>query len=210
MGEFSPYVDNGGTTLAIAGPDFVVIAGDTRLSTGYSILSRDVSKLFKYSDSIVMASSGMQADIAELRKQLLFTIEEYRVDNERDIELDAFYRLLATVLYGKRFFPYYSFNILAGISKEGKGVVYSYDAIGSADARTYGAAGSGQELVISILDAALKRKPDPLSIDEAIELGKSALKQATEREIHTGDSGEMYIIRAGRPAEYITFKLRKD
>eukprot|EP00798_Chlamydomonas_sp_ICE-L_P026754 gene26754-4329_t len=47
MGSWSPYDDNGGTILAVAGEDFCIIAASTRLSTGYSILTRDSSKLLR-------------------------------------------------------------------------------------------------------------------------------------------------------------------
>jgi 20S proteasome subunit beta 6 len=38
--RFNPYVNNGGTVVAIAGEDFVVVGGDSRLSEGYSIVTR--------------------------------------------------------------------------------------------------------------------------------------------------------------------------
>ena len=64
------YTDNGGSTLAIAGAEFAVMAGDTRLTSGYSINSRHHPKLFKIGGTtadqkdatIVLSVVGFAAD----------------------------------------------------------------------------------------------------------------------------------------------------
>lgn len=68
--SWSPYDMNGGTVLAIAGNDYCIVAGSTRLSTGYSILTRNQSKLNQLSTRCVMASGGFQADVSALAKRL--------------------------------------------------------------------------------------------------------------------------------------------
>ena len=47
--RFSPYEWNGGTVVAVAGDDYVVIASDKRLAAGYSIKSRNITRLHRLS-----------------------------------------------------------------------------------------------------------------------------------------------------------------
>jgi 20S proteasome alpha/beta subunit len=73
--RFSPYQNNGGTCLAIAGKDFCIVAADSRLSTGYSILSRTSPKVAKLTSKCCIASSGCQADMITLQKHLKFRLQ---------------------------------------------------------------------------------------------------------------------------------------
>ncbi|KAJ2816095.1 Proteasome subunit beta type-6, partial [Coemansia sp. 'formosensis'] len=65
-GGWDPYVDNGGTSLAIAGKDFVIVASDARQSDGYSINSRYDPKAFTLSNQTVLATTGYAADAKRL------------------------------------------------------------------------------------------------------------------------------------------------
>ncbi len=71
--------------------------------------------------------------------------------------LHAIARMLSTILYGKRFFPYYVYNILGGLDEQGKGAVYSYDPVGSYEREFCRAAGSAQSLLQPFLDNQVSR-----------------------------------------------------
>ena len=52
----------------MAGEDFSVVGCDTRLSEGYSILSRDVSKVRKMTKSGLLGCVGFHGDVLTLTK----------------------------------------------------------------------------------------------------------------------------------------------
>ncbi|KAG0502866.1 hypothetical protein HPP92_002938 [Vanilla planifolia] len=188
------YENNGGTCVAIAGLDYCVVAADTRLSVGYSIYTRDHSKICKLdlracifrADKCVwhlLASGDMKA----LQKNLAARHLIYQHQHNKQMSCPAMARLLSNTLYYKRFFPYYTFNILGGLDDEGKGCVYTYDAVGSYERVGYSCQGTGGALIMPVLDNQLK-SPSPLLLpardavtplleSEAVDLIKDVLHQ---------------------------------
>jgi hypothetical protein len=61
-------------------------------------------------------------------------------------------RLIQTMLYARRMFPYYVYNVLSGIEEDGTGAVYSFDPVGSYERETCRAAGAAQSLLQPFLD----------------------------------------------------------
>merc|ERR1719261_1635037 len=94
----------------------------------------------------------MKSDAITLHKMMKIRITMYQHKHRREPSVTAIAQMLSTMLYHKRFFPYYTFNILAGVDDEGKGAVYHYDAIGSFERCPYTTSGSGSSLVMSVLD----------------------------------------------------------
>lgn len=124
--HFSPYEDNGGTVLSVSGQDYTIVASDTRLGSGYSVPSRNVSRIVKLTDKVVLASSGMQTDIAVLHKVLKIRLAQYKFNHRKDMSLTAISQMLSTMLYYRRFQPYYTFNVLGGLDDNGKFSCYVY------------------------------------------------------------------------------------
>ncbi|KAK1442681.1 glutamine phosphoribosylpyrophosphate [Babesia gibsoni] len=199
QGDFNPYVNNGGTVVAAVWNNCAVIAADTRLSVGYTIHTRNCSKLKKLTDTCVLGTAGMQADMMALHSALERQIEAYRYANHKEPGIRVIAQLLSTILYSRRFFPYYTFNILCGVDEMGNGVTCGFDALGNYGFESHMAKGTGASLVTSILDNHLTSqnqqiREDVKSLEELINIVKGAITSAVERDIYTGDCAEVIVV----------------
>jgi len=214
---FSPYDDNGGSSVAIAGEDYCIIAADTRQSNGYSINSRYAPKTWKLTDKAVLSGCGCYCDATAIISNLKQRLEWYKHQHNKVLSAPGIAQMLSIMLYHKRFFPYYVHNTLAGLDEQGRGAVYSYDPVGNYERRPYQAAGSGTELIQPFLDNQVGFKnqkgyvPDTtlLPLDTALRIVKDAFTGATERDIHTGDFLEIWIIKK-EGVEKIGMPLKRD
>ena len=206
--EFNPYVNNEGTVMSLSGDDYIIVAGDKRISDGYSIVSRNVSKLCKLTDKCILASSGMYADIVALQKYLKARIEIYRSSNRQEPSLESIAQMLSVTLYSKRFFPYYAFNILSGQTEDGSFISYGYDAIGSYEKFKFGSTGSGGKLITPVLDKIGGTRK--MNEAEAKNLVLETMNGCSCRDIYTGDKVELMIIRKNGDFINEEYALRND
>merc|ERR1712170_132192 len=215
--DWEIYEDNGGTVCAIGGKGFCVIGGDSRLKRGYSILSRNQTKITKLTKKCVIATTGMHADRCELHILLQLEIREYELEHGQQMSIKSIAQRLSNMLYYKRFFPYYTFNVLAGLNEQNEGIVYGYDAIGSTEEKQYGQTGSGMSMISPTLDYAINRNHDQsfknhkpeLTLVKAKNLIKMCLNGVTERDIETGDDLQIFILTPDK-IEIESFKMRQD
>ncbi|XP_074604655.1 proteasome beta6 subunit [Brevipalpus obovatus] len=215
--DFQPYADDGGTVSGITGKGFAVLAADTRLISGYSIQTRNQPKVFKLTDKTVIGSAGCWCDCLTFVKILTNRLKHYRYENNKPMSTVAVAQLVSNMLYSRRFFPYYVYNTVAGIDKDGQGFIYSYDPVGSYEPLKCSCAGAATEMILPFLDCMVDgcnqtAKADELKSmtkEKAKELLKRAYTAAAERHMNTGDSLQIVTVTPDGIEEEM-FQLRKD
>lgn len=153
-----------------------------------------------------------------LNKALVARIKMYRHEHGHEITCSSLAQMLSTILYSRRFFPFYTYNILIGLDEQGKGCVYSFDPVGSYERETYRAGGTGASMLQPLLDNQIgfkhqnipEQERPVLTADKAIALVRDVFIGAAERDISTGDGLHMELVTKDGVKTLDRFPLRKD
>jgi proteasome beta subunit len=186
--EMMSYV--GGTALGLKFKDGVILAADKTYILGNMVFSTEVRKVFPLADYVGVAAAGLVADMQELFKEIKWHINLRSKQIGKRVDIRSIAKLTSVIMYSRRMFPYYTQILIGGYLENPE--LYSLDSLGSLIGDDYVAIGTGSENVIGILDSEYK---SDLEFEEAKELVRRSFKAAIRRDVLSGRSMDMLIIR---------------
>ena len=180
----------GATTIGLVCRDGVILASEKRVAYGYLIVSKGVKKVFKITDQIGAACAGLVGDMQILAHEVEAQANLYSMDVGRNISVRATAKLMANILFNRRYAPLITQTIVGGLDDEGA-TLYILDVLGSLIPDKYAAVGSGTEIAVGVLEEGYKEN---LPLQEAKELATRAIKSAVSRDVMSGDGIDFLII----------------
>ena len=188
----------GTTTIGLVAKDGVVLATERRATAGTLIANKQTNKLFKIDQNIGMTVAALVGDAQVLGRYLRAEVALYRLRRSAQLSVDGAATLLANILSGNRYMPYYAWLILGGVDQKG-GHVYSVDPAGGSIEDRYVSVGSGSTFAYGILEETYSRE---VSVSDGVDIALRGLTVAMKRDSASGDG---YIIHTITTKEYREF-----
>lgn len=180
----------GTTTLALVCKDGVVMAAEKRATMGTHIAHKITKKLFKIDDNLGLSVAGLVGDAQLLARWLSAEAALYKMKRGIPMTVKAASTLMANILSGNRYIPYWVQLLVAGVDQEGSHI-FSLDPAGGNIEDKYVSTGSGLPYVYGILEDHYK---EDLSTGEGIDLAIRSLTMAMRRDAASGDGMAVVVI----------------
>jgi len=186
----SEYYLPGATTVGIVCKDGVILAAERRVTYGYFVMSKSGKKVFKIAEKIGAACAGIVADMQILTREVGAYLNLYTYEREQSVMVHTAAKLMGSMLFERRYFPYITQTIVGGID-EGGARLFVLDPLGSVIEDKFTAVGSGSEIAMGLLETEFK---EGMSIEEGKGLERKAVKAASARDIGSGEGLDMLVI----------------
>ena len=133
-----------------------------------------------------------------MRKNYKKAINLWETENKKYIPISNGAYFLSSILYSRRFFPYYTFNIITGKTFNGTTKSFSFDAIGGFESCSVASSGTGQHFIQPILDRKLD-SPDQEGesiknkVLQKLIMIKFLFLKASRHNIEIGDGIQIFV-----------------
>jgi proteasome beta subunit len=180
----------GATTIGVVCADGVILASEKRVTYGNFVVSKGGKKVFKITDQIGVACAGLVGDMQILTREVEAQANLFSMEVGRLISVRAASKLMANILFNRRYAPLITQTIVGGLDDEGPSL-YVLDVLGSLIPDKYAAVGSGTEIAVGVLEEEYK---EGMSIEDAKALVTRAIKSAISRDAMSGDGVDFLTI----------------
>ena len=99
-------------------PPSVFPRSDLRLGIQAQTVAKDFEKVFQVTDSLYVGLAGLATDVLTVKQVLKMRCNLYELREQRQVKPESFSALLSTLLYEKRFGPYFIEPIVAGLRED--------------------------------------------------------------------------------------------
>jgi proteasome beta subunit len=187
----------GATTIGVICADGVILASEKRVTYGNFVMSKGGKKVFKITDRIGVACAGLVGDMQILTREVEAQANLFSMEVGRSISVRAASKLMANILFNRRYAPLITQTIVGGLDDEGPSL-YVLDVLGSLIPDKYAAVGSGTEIAVGVLEDSYK---EGMSLEETKALVTRAIKSAISRDSMSGDGIDFLLITKDGVAE---------
>jgi proteasome beta subunit len=180
----------GTTTLGIVCKDGVIVGTEHRATMGTLIAHTKTQKLFPIGTHIALTTAGLVGDAQVLARYLSAEVELYEMKRDAPIPVKSAATLMANILNGRKFAPYYVQLIIGGWDDTG-GSVWSLDAAGGAIPDDWTTTGSGSPYVYGVIEDHYR---EGLNVDQGVDLAIRGLNAAHRRDSASGNGMDLCVI----------------
>ena len=176
----------------MTGKNCVGIASDNRLGIQAQTVAMDFKKVFKITDRLFVGLAGLATDVQTLDQMLRFRKNLYELREEREMSPKVFSNLLSTLLYEKRFGPWFVEPVVAGLDDHGKPFLSAMDLIGApVYTDDFVVSGTCTGNMYGMCETLYRPDMEP---DELFETLAQALLASVDRDAMSGWGGVVHII----------------
>jgi 20S proteasome subunit beta 3 len=198
---------NGGAVITMAGKDCVAIASDTRFGVQAQTIAFDRPKVYQISERIFVGLPGLATDAQTIYEKLRFNVNLYELREGRSMSPKTFSGMVASMLYQKRFGPWFVEPIICGLQDDNKPFISGMDLIGALVlAEDFVLAGTPNEAMFGMAESLWRPEMGPEELFECI---SQTLLAAFDRDAVSGWGAVVHLITKDAVTTR-TLKTRQD
>lgn len=152
----------------------------------------DTTRIFPMHDKLYLGLTGLMTDVTTLDQLFRFKLDMYTLRENRLIKPKTFANLVSSTLYGKRFGPYFSEPVIAGLDANNKPYLSSMDLLGCiSESESFAVAGTCAESLFGTCETFYRPNLEP---DDLFETISQSLLAALDRDCISGWGCVVHII----------------